>query len=95
VGEVCGAVSAGVLAIGLIYGQDQSEALSSAVSTKTREFVLRFADLNGALRCTDLTGVDMSSKKGVREYYDRKLNEEICYGVVSSAVKVLLEDLGD
>jgi C_GCAxxG_C_C family probable redox protein len=88
VGEVCGAVSGGVLAIGLLYGQDSEDA----VSIKTEEFVRRFAELKGAVRCNDLTGLDMSSEKGVREYDARNLYEEICNKVVSSAVQLLLED---
>ena len=90
VGEVCGAVSGGVLAIGLFYGQDFAEAVSS----KTEEFMRRFAELNGAVRCIDITGVDMSSVKGLLLYF-AKGGKKTCNGVVSSAVQVLLEQFND
>ena len=90
-GEVCGAVSGGVLAIGLLYGRDNADE----VGNKTEKFVRRFAELKGAVRCNDLTGVDLNSEEGLREYDARNLGEEICNGVVSSAVQLLLEDWGD
>ena len=87
-GEVCGAVSGGVLAMGLIYGQDV------AVGPKTREYVLRFTEQNGAVRCSELIGVDVS---GVEELLDsaRKHKKKVCDGLVTSAVQVLLDVLKD
>ncbi len=89
-GEVCGAVSGGVLAIGLYYGQDYSEA----VGTKTEEFVLRFTELNGAVRCSDITGMDLKSGKGFLLFFARG-GKKVCNGVVSSAVQVLLEQFNE
>jgi C_GCAxxG_C_C family probable redox protein len=88
---VCGAISGGVLVIGLLYGQDNADA----VGIRTEEFVRRFAELKGAVQCNDLTGLDMSSEEGLREYDDRKVYEETCNGLVSNAVQLLLEDWGD
>ncbi len=88
---MCGAVSGGALAIGLLYGQDNADE----VGIKTEEFMRRFTELNGAVRCNDLTGLDMSSEEGAREYDARNLYEKTCNGVVSSAVQLLLEDWGD
>jgi C_GCAxxG_C_C family probable redox protein len=94
---VCGAVSGGVLAIGLLYGPDrgEDEAAKAAVYLKAGEFIHQFAEVNGAVRCIDLIGMDVSSVEGVREYYRRNLKEGTCSGVVSSAVQVLLDLLED
>jgi C_GCAxxG_C_C family probable redox protein len=99
VGEVCGAVSGGVLAISLLYGQDQADA--TVVETKTRAFVRRFAELNGAVRCIDIIGfdvnsaieggADVSSIKGILLFLVRG-GKKMCDGIVSSAVRLLLED---
>jgi len=91
VGEVCGAVSGGVLAIGLLYGQDNPDA----VGIKTEEFMRQFVELKGAVRCNDLTGLDMSSEEGAREYDAQNLYEKTCNGVVSCPVQLVLEDWGD
>ena len=94
-GEVCGAVTGGVLAIGLLYGQDYPDA----VGLHTEEFVSRFAERKGAVRCIDLIGFDISSAmsgddissvKGILWFFVRG-GKKICNGAVSSAVQLLLE----
>ena len=85
---MCGAVSGGVLALGLIYGQDH------IVGPKTREFVHRFIDQNGAVRCIDLIGLDESSVE-VLLASARNLKAKICDGLVTSAFEVLMEVLED
>lgn len=91
---MCGAVSGGVLAIGLLYGQAQVEDAMPEAYTKSAEFVRRFGEVNGALRCIDIIGLDVSSEEGQREYFARNL-KETCAGVVSSALQVLRDLLED
>jgi C_GCAxxG_C_C family probable redox protein len=93
VGEVCGAVSGAVMAIGLVYGEDQAEGM--AVYTQTKEFMRRFAEQNSAVRCNDLTGLDMSDEKAMSLYFAQNLKEKTCDGLVSDAVQIfhdLMED---
>jgi C_GCAxxG_C_C family probable redox protein len=96
-GEVCGALTGGVLIVGLAHGRDRAEEQEAkgAVHAKAGEFVTRFAEVNGALRCRDLIGLDVSSEDGIREYYARNLLEETCSGIVSNAVRVILELLDE
>jgi C_GCAxxG_C_C family probable redox protein len=97
VGEVCGALSGGALAIGLLYGQDDDET----VTHLTEQFVHRFAERNGAVRCSDIIGFnigsietaeDLNSIKGLLMFGMRG-GKKVCNGVVSSAVEALLEEL--
>lgn len=90
VGEVCGAVSGGVLSIGLLYGPKGKEIVRS----KTREFVYGFAELNGALRCRDLLGVDLTTVEGTQAYQSQDLNTQ-CREFVRSAVALLLDLMED
>jgi len=90
VGEVCGAISGAALAIGLLYGQDQPEAAHHL----TREFMRQYAEQNGAVRCIDITGVDMGSAMGLLLYLV-KGGKKKCNRVVGSAVQVLLDQLED
>ena len=97
VGEVCGALSGGVLAIGLLYGQDQADAM--VVNTKTKEFARRFAEINGAVRCIDIIGfnvsdINASSIKGIFKFLVRG-GPKFCKGVVGNAVQLLMEDRGN
>ena len=59
-GEVCGAVSAAVMALGLRYGDENNRQCE-----KSREFIDAFQEAYGALRCYDLIGEDGSGKKTV------------------------------
>jgi C_GCAxxG_C_C family probable redox protein len=96
-GEVCGALSGGALAIGLLYGQDQDEAALHL----TEQFMHRFAERNGAVRCSDILGfnigsidtaADLNSLKGLLMFGVRG-GKKMCNGVVSSAVEALLDEL--
>jgi C_GCAxxG_C_C family probable redox protein len=96
-GEACGAVSGGVMAISLLYGQDQPEAANQLA----REFVRGFEDRNGAIRCIDLigfdvasanTGEDIGSVKDLMLFF-AKGGKRICNKAVSSSVELLLEQL--
>jgi C_GCAxxG_C_C family probable redox protein len=96
-GEVCGAVSGGALAIGLVYGGDYPDA----VGVLTEEFMSRFAERNGAVRCIDLINFDISSimagddvevKNIIRLFwFFARGGKRICNRAVSSAVQVIME----
>jgi C_GCAxxG_C_C family probable redox protein len=98
-GEVCGALSGAALAIGLIYGQEDVEL----VHHLTEQFMRRFADRNGAVRCSDIIGfnigrvndhVDLSSIKGMLQFGVRG-GKKMCKGIVAASVEALLEELED
>lgn len=82
--------------MGLVHGRDRAEEQDAkeAVHAKSGEFVQRFAEVNGALRCRDLIGLDVSSEQGVQEYHAQNLQEK-CSGIVSNAVRVVLELLDE
>lgn len=91
-GEVCGALTGGVLVMGLVHGRDHAEdkEAKEAVTAKAAQFVQRFAEVNGALRCRDLIGLDVGSEEGLQEYHAQNLHER-CSGIVSNAVRELLD----
>lgn len=91
-GEVCGALTGGVLVVGLVHGRDRAEEQEAkeVVHAKAGQFVRGFAEVNGALRCRDITGLDVTGEEGMREYYARNLQEERCSAVVGNAVHLLL-----
>lgn len=96
-GEVCGAVSGAVLAIGLLYGQDQTEA----VPQLTEQFMQRFTKLNGAVRCIDIIGFNIGSantKLEVNSYKKFFLfmaggGKRTCNKVVRKAVEAVCEEI--
>jgi C_GCAxxG_C_C family probable redox protein len=92
-GEVCGALTGAVLVVGLIHGRDQADdqRAKEAAHTKAGEFVQQFAKVNGAVRCRDLIGLDVCGEEGLQAYYARNLQAERCNGIVTNAVRTLLE----
>ena len=98
-GEVCGAVSGAVLGIGLLYGEEQPEAATHL----TEEFMRHFTERNGAVRCIDIIGFNVSSATAGGEIDDVKQlllwlargGKRACKKVVRNAVEVLLEDLNE
>ena len=82
--------------MGLVHGQDRAEdqEAKEAVYAKSGEFMQRFAEVNGALRCRDLIGLGVSTEEGIQEYHAQNLHEK-CAGIVGNAVRVILELLDE
>lgn len=98
-GEACGAVSGAVLAIGLLYREEQPEAATHL----TEEFMRRFAERNGAVRCIDIIGFNIGSASTDFEIGSAKDfflflalgGKRTCNKVVRNTVEVLLEELNE
>ena len=96
-GEVCGAVSGAVLAIGLLYGEAQPENATRL----TEAFMHRFKESHGKVRCIDIVGFNIGSASTKLEIGSAKDfflfvsggGKRICNRAVSSAVRALVETL--
>ena len=97
-GEVCGAVTGAALAIGLIYGEDPEMA-----THLTEEFMRRFKDRHGKVRCMDIigfnvgsanTGLEISSKKDFFLFLARG-GKRSCKKILRDTVEVLVEQLNE
>ena len=78
--------------MGLVHGPDRAEEQEAkeSVYAKSEEFLQGFAEVNGALRCRDLIGLDVSSEEALQEYHAQNLQEK-CVEIVGNAVRVVLE----
>src|SRR5512145_2615720 len=92
-GELCGALTGGVLTLGLLYGRDRADEIEKkeAVRGRTAQFVRQFAEKNGAIRCRDILGVELNTEAGNREYQAQNLKQECCAVAIRNAVRILLE----
>ena len=96
-GEVCGAVSGAVLAIGLLYGETQPETATRL----TEAFMHRFKEKHGKVRCIDIVGFNIGSADTKLEISSPKDfflfvsggGKRICNQAVTSAVRELVEVL--
>jgi C_GCAxxG_C_C family probable redox protein len=90
-GNICGAVSGGVMVIGLKYGK--SEAADEAATLKTRalvrQFIHEFTEKNGSVNCTELLGYDLSDPQAYAAARDSGLFLSKCPALVRDAADIL------
>jgi C_GCAxxG_C_C family probable redox protein len=93
--EICGAVTGGIMAIGLKYGRGADDGKPEAEHTYllVGKFMERFsAKYNSCLCRVLLDGCDLLSESGRNFYNQNKLSEKICRPCVAEAVRIL-EDI--
>lgn len=67
---MCGAVTGGVMAIGLSLGREDPEASTGPSYEATQRFLEEFVERFGSSNCTELTGCDLSTPEGRAAYPD-------------------------
>jgi C_GCAxxG_C_C family probable redox protein len=92
-GEACGALSGAIMALGARFGRavpDDEEAKERCYEA-VAELLERFEDAQGAPRCRDLTGLDLSTAAGRRQFEDRDLHGKVCRECVRAAAGIAAE----
>jgi len=94
-GEVCGALSGGVMGLGLRFGRSTAEEEDGErrpywFSTK---FAARFREQLGHVRCEDLLGLDLSRVEDVQTYHERGLWETTCRDIIKVATRLAYDIL--
>ena len=94
-GEVCGAATGGLMAIGAARGHyiPGDTGAKADAGARTRQFMEAFRERNGCLICRDLLGIDPSTPEGHEEFFANPEYKEKCRGIVRGAVEIL-EELG-
>ena len=85
-GEVCGACTGAIMAVGLRYGENKSKSDEMCV-----KFLDSFEKENGSYICRDLLDCDIRTEEGIKYAIDNNLFKEICPKMVESAVKIVQE----
>lgn len=91
-GDICGACSAGVMVLGLIYGRGINEDKSYKINTykKVQEFIELFKEKNSSINCREnLNGCDLTTAKGNKLFKDMGYEEKVCMNCVSSSVEIV------
>jgi C_GCAxxG_C_C family probable redox protein len=90
--EVCGAVTGGILALGMRHGRGSKDERPAMEATyaKTRELMERFSDRHGSLICRVLlNGCDPSTEQGKKQFKERDLLNGVCRPCVQTVVEIL------
>jgi len=93
--EICGAVSGGILVLGLRHGRGDKDdrAATELTYTKTRDLMERFQQRHGTFICKKLlNGCDLTTAEGQRSFKDNDLFNRVCVRCVES-VMAILEDI--
>ena len=90
-GRTCGAVSGGLMAIGLALGRTrvEDEAARERTYDATRAFLDRFRREHGSELCRDLLGVDIGTPEGREAAAKEGLFRTLCPRFVRSAARLV------
>jgi C_GCAxxG_C_C family probable redox protein len=91
-GEVCGAVSGGIIVIGAKYGRGDKDDRTATELTykKTRELMDRFEKKHGTFICRKLLhGCELTTDEGQKHFKESNLSNTICQPCVRSVVEIL------
>lgn len=94
-GEACGAVTGGVLVIGLKYGNSTQEEGNTKMLCyqKTTEFTGIFTKRNGSIVCRELLDCNIGDPEKMKLAADLGLFKKVCPKMIKDAVEIL-EELG-
>ncbi|MBE6498924.1 MAG: C_GCAxxG_C_C family protein [Methanobrevibacter thaueri] len=83
-GEVCGACTGALMALGLKYGDDKQTS-----NKVCNEFLDEFKKENGSYICNELLGCDITTPEGVDFAVKNNLFTEFCPKMVESAAVIV------
>lgn len=89
-GLLCGSVSSVAMIIGIKYGRNSSEENPQPVWDIMDGYVAAFKDRFGAVNCRELTGLNLKTKEGLKEYFARVHDYE-CTERLKFAIEKVVE----
>ena len=91
-GEVCGAVTGGILALGLKHGRGNQadKSVAEQAYQRTRELMAEFERVHGSCTCrTLLCGCDLQTPEGQRRFKEEDLHRKVCVKCVQTVGEIL------
>ena len=96
--EVCGAVTGGIMVLGMMLGEgeDQGRSVTEETYAKSAEFMSRFEAEHGSYNCLQLLqGHDINTEEGRKTVKDLDLRNQTCKACVQTAVEILEKMIND
>jgi C_GCAxxG_C_C family probable redox protein len=91
-GDVCGAISGGVMIIGLIYGRlnpNDTERYEKCIG-KVQKLIMEFKNRNGEIDCEKLIGLKLSRAEDREKFRVEKVKERFCMKFVKDVINILM-----
>jgi C_GCAxxG_C_C family probable redox protein len=89
-GGMCGAVSGGIMAIGLSLGRNSPTDAIDPCYQAVRQFLERFSGQFEALSCLELTGVHLGTLEGQAAFKAKRQGKE-CANYVGEVARMVVE----
>jgi C_GCAxxG_C_C family probable redox protein len=89
-GEVCGALTGALLALGEAAGDAMAAdpvAGRDAVYERAKQLTEAFCAAHGSISCRELTGCSLDTEAGQRSFKERGLHQNLCSKLVTFAVE--------
>ena len=92
-GNLCGAVTGGMLVLGLKFGMVDSASQEDKEKTYNEVVGLldRIKAMHGTANCNELLGVDIGTPEGFQKVQDQEDSEKVCSQIVGDVVRILEE----
>ncbi len=90
-GAVCGAVVGAVMAIGLKHGRDAPSEDRFGTWNLAQEFRRRFEAEMEHICCHELTGMDLSTEEGRKQFWSSDVPLTVCLPLAGTAYRLALE----
>lgn len=91
-GSVCGALTGGIMALGIKYGTNEPSAEKRLTAYKlAQRFYKQFEKQHGNVLCRELIEYNLSDPKELEKARKARVFEEKCAKLVKSAVETLIE----
>jgi len=94
--EVCGAVTGGILVVGMRHGRGCKDDKSAQDHTyiETRKLMDKFSEKHGTVICRKLlNGCDLMTEEGQQYFKENDLLNKLCVPCIQSIVMILEENL--
>ena len=89
-GNLCGAVSDGVMGLGVAFGRRTPQDSRDPAYTAVQTFLARFAARFGSLTCLELTGCHLGTPEGQANFQQNRATID-CPGFVTEAARIAWE----
>ncbi len=86
---ICGAVSGAVMAINIFYGRNTPDVPFEKSYAPVQKLIQMFTRKYGSTNCKELTGVDLATEEGRKQFYQANLIER-CKNFTEEATRMAM-----
>jgi C_GCAxxG_C_C family probable redox protein len=87
---ICGAVTGGIMVLGILYGRDNVQQSYDTVYEKVQQFLQAFEEEYMSINCLELTGCDLSKEEGRQAFAEKNMMEQ-CRQFTGRAASLVAE----